>query len=61
MGNGGLLHQLGSAVVEYVVVCAVIFIALFVPVPPFNQSVVGWLLESMRLFHLHSTLLLSMP
>lgn len=54
-------HQSGSASIEYIVLSAMVISALFIPVPPFDVSLVDWFLDTLRAFQANSTYLMSLP
>ncbi len=51
----------GSASIEYIVLSAMIISSLFLPIPPFDVSLVDWFLDTLRAFQANSTYLLSLP
>ncbi len=54
-------RQSGSASIEYIVLSAMIISTLFLPIPPFDISLVDWFLDTLRAFQANSTYLLSLP
>ncbi len=46
---------------EYVVTTLMTLAALFLPLPGLEDSLVGWVMDSIRAFHATTSLLLSLP
>ena len=59
--SGCAEHQYGSASVEYIVLSVMIISTLFLPIPPFDVSLVDWFLSTLRAFQANSTYLMSLP
>lgn len=53
--------QQGHVSTEWVLVTFLMVIALFAPMPNSDQSVVGYMMQAIREFYEHISLLLSLP
>lgn len=56
-----IAKQQGHVLTEWVMVTFVVVMMLFAPIPGYEQSAVGLLMESLRDFHKNSSFLLSLP
>lgn len=54
-------QQRGAAMVEYSIVTLIVVAVLFLPLPGLQDSLVATLMNALRQFQSHTTLLLSLP
>lgn len=54
-------QQRGSVSTEWVVVTAIMLLALFAPLPGGDKSVMAVFMDAMRSFHQHGSYLVSLP
>lgn len=60
-GKHNIKDQAGSVIIEYCVVTVAVVVALFIPLPGIDASLLTYLSDALRLFQANSTLLLSLP
>lgn len=59
--NRSYAAQRGTVLVEYSVVTLIVVMALFIPLPGFQDSLINLVMDALRQFQSHTMLLLSLP